>query len=79
VVEKYELALKDYFIQWTITDCWRSDLHIVKPFKIPDGWIRFRAMVGQLSFRMRCCDLQLTMTATSGVTVSFTEEADMQT
>ena len=23
---------------------WRSDLHVVEPFKIPDGWIRFRSM-----------------------------------
>ena len=23
---------------------WRGDLHIVEPFKIPDGWIRFRSM-----------------------------------
>ncbi len=23
---------------------WRSDLHVVNPFKIPDGWIKFRSM-----------------------------------
>lgn len=25
-------------------DCWRSELHVIKPFKIPDHWLRFRSM-----------------------------------
>lgn len=35
--------------EWGIADgqffeCWRNDIHVVKPFKIPDSWMRFRAM-----------------------------------
>ena len=25
-------------------DCWKESVHVVKPFKIPSGWMRFRAM-----------------------------------
>lgn len=25
-------------------DCWREDLHVVAPFEIPRGWLRFRSM-----------------------------------
>lgn len=24
-------------------DCWRTDLHVVRPFKIPDHWLKFRS------------------------------------
>ena len=44
--ERYKVAgLGEWGIaEGQFFDCWRSDLHVVKPFKIPDGWIRFRAM-----------------------------------
>lgn len=25
-------------------DCWHRDLHVIPPFSIPDGWIKFRSM-----------------------------------
>lgn len=44
--ERYKVAgLGEWGIaEGQFFDCWRSDLHVVKPFKIPDGWVRFRAM-----------------------------------
>jgi phage terminase large subunit len=35
--------------EWGIAEgqffsCWRSDVHVVEPFKIPDSWIRIRSM-----------------------------------
>ncbi len=35
---EWGVAAGQYFRQW------RTDLHVVEPFKIPDGWTRFRSM-----------------------------------
>ncbi len=35
---EWGIAAGQFFKQW------RADLHVVTPFKIPDGWVRFRSM-----------------------------------
>lgn len=30
-------------IQGAFFDCWNYDRHVIKPFEIPDGWLRFRS------------------------------------
>ena len=44
--ERYKVAgLGEWGIaEGQFFEMWRSDKHIVKPFKIPEGWVRFRAM-----------------------------------
>lgn len=44
--ERYKVAgLGEWGIaEGQFFDCWRSDLHVVEPFKIPDSWIRVRSM-----------------------------------
>ena len=44
--ERYKVAgLGEWGIaEGQFFDVWRSDLHVVEPFAIPDEWIRFRAM-----------------------------------
>jgi phage terminase large subunit len=44
--ERYKVAgLGEWGIaEGQFFDCWRSDSHVVRPFAIPDGWMRFRSM-----------------------------------
>lgn len=31
-------------VEGAFFDCWRSDKHIVRPFSVPEHWVKFRAM-----------------------------------